>query len=130
MNQWEALASDFADRVAEMTGQHLDFTLASLAILDDLLDEWLHLSQVYRSERPDDLSRLVLPLVAYVGETLRHTYGGTWIERPSGPVLRIAQTIELDLRPLVQATLAQQHPPAFARLAAALDRELEDRLGE
>ena len=130
MNHWEALASHFADRIAEMTGQKLDFSLASLAVLDDLLDEWLHLSRVYGSERADDLSGLVLPLVAYVGETVRHAYGGTWIERPTGPVLRIAQTIELDLRPLVQAILAQQHPPAFARLAVALDHELEERLGE
>ncbi|WP_448575964.1 hypothetical protein [Thermomicrobium sp.] len=130
MDHWVKLASDFADRVVGMTGQKLDFSLASLAVLDDLLDEWLHLSRVYGSERPDDLSNLEFPLVAYVGETFRRAYGGTWIERPTGPVLRIAQTIELDLRPLVQAILAQQHPPAFARLAAALDRELEERLGE
>ncbi|MCX2726414.1 hypothetical protein OO015_02765 [Thermomicrobium sp. 4228-Ro] len=124
---WAALAAMFRERVREATGHDLDFSLESLAVLDDLLDEWLYLAQVYGSERPHDLSELEQPLIAYVGETLRQNFGGQWVERPTGSVLRISHAIDLDLRPLVQATLVHQHPPSFARLASALERELEER---
>lgn len=127
---WTALATTFRERVREATGHDLDFSLESLALLDDLLDEWLHLAEVYGSDRPHDLSELEGPLVAYVGETLRRAFGGHWVERPTGPVLRVSQAIDLDLRPLVRATLAHQHRPSFSRLASALERELEERAWE
>ncbi|MDW8059670.1 MAG: hypothetical protein RMK01_06305 [Thermomicrobium sp.] len=127
---WSALAATFAERVRDATGQELDFSLESLALLDDLLDEWLHLGEVYGSDRPHQMSELELPLVAYVGETLRRSFGGSWVERPSGTVLRIAHAVDLDLRPLVRAILAYQHPPSFARLAEALAREVEERAWE
>ncbi|MCM8747204.1 hypothetical protein NET03_11790 [Thermomicrobium sp. CFH 73360] len=121
------LAREFAERVREATGQELDFSLDALVVLDDLLDEWLHLAEVYGGERPQDLTELAQPLAAYVGETIRLAFGGRWIERPGGPVLRLAEAVDLELLPLVQAILTRQYPPAFARLAAALERELEER---
>jgi hypothetical protein len=124
---WTALATAFAERVREATGQDLDFSLDSLALLDDLLDEWLHLAGVYGGDRPHDLSDLELPVLAYVGETLRQNFGGNWIERPGGPALRLAYTVDLDLRPLVRAILSHRQPPGFARLASAIERELEER---
>ncbi|MCS7050773.1 MAG: hypothetical protein NZL87_04080 [Thermomicrobium sp.] len=129
MSTLPRLALEFAQRTLEATGQHLDFSLRSLALLDDLLDEWLHLAQVYGSERPHDLSEFTLPLLAYVGETIRQAFGGSWIERSGAPVLRLTDTTELDLAPYVRAVLSSQQPPAFARLVHALERALEDRGG-
>ncbi len=120
------LAELFVERLRDATGQTLDYSLDSLALLDDLLEEWLHFAEVYGSDRPHDLSHLEQPLVAYVGETLRRTFGGYWIERPGRSVVQLAQHIELDLFPLVRSILAHQRPPAFARLAAAVERELEE----
>jgi len=45
-------------------------------------------------------------------------------------VLRVSQAIDLDLGPLVRATLAHQHRPSFSRLASALERELEEHAWE
>ncbi len=121
------LAHEFAERVREATGQELDFSLESLAVLDDLLDQWLHLAEVYGGEQPQDLTALAQPLAAYVGETLRMAFGGRWIERTGRPVLQLGEVVDLELLPLVRVILGRQHPPAFARLAAALERELEER---
>ncbi len=120
------LAELFVERLREATGQTLDYSLDSLALLDDLLEEWLHFAEVYGSDRPHDLSHLEQPLVAYVGETLRRAFGGHWVERPGGTVVRLAQRIDLDLLPFVRSILTHQRPPAFARLAAAVERELEE----
>lgn len=126
MNGWSELAHEFVRLVLDIAGQQLDFSLESLATLDDLLDEWLHLSVIYGGERPAGLDHLTLPLVSYVGETLRRAFGGTWVTRDDRPLLAFRPNITLDLFPLVQRTLTHQQPPAFARLATALDRALEE----
>lgn len=130
MVDWTQLAQQFAEEVRESTGYELNFTSASLAVLDDLVDEWLHLAEVYSGERPQELDHLTLSVLAYVGETLRRSFGGTWVAGAQQPKLLFRSVIQFDLYELVQQILRREHPPAFARLAQALERELELRFGK
>jgi hypothetical protein len=89
-------AAAFAAAAAE-SGDALDYSLASLLQLDALLDRlFARRWPVGRAGRLDvgKFERMIEPVGAYVGETLRREGGGEWgvneelgpgLELPSGP---------------------------------------------
>ena len=79
-----AAAEALATGVADQTGERLDFSPASLEILDAVLEQWRDLAGTYGDERPPDLAALVGPAAAYLGEVLIRSLGGRWIAEPDG----------------------------------------------
>jgi len=81
---------------AAASGDTLDFSLESLVTLDALLDRLFARRWAIRGGGRLDVkqySRMIEPVGAYIGETLRRSAGGTWtvddehgpgIELPSG----------------------------------------------
>ena len=117
-----SLAISFADALHAQSGEQFDFSLASLARLDSVLDEWVHIAMVYGGAEPLDLQGYVGATLAYVGETLRRAFGGHWEQLPTRnwPVLTFPNGQQLDLEPLVTGVLRGALSPAFASLPRLL----------
>jgi hypothetical protein len=78
---------------AAKSGDTLDYSLASLLVLDALLDRlFARRWPVGRAGRLDasKFGRMIEPVGAYVGETLRHEGGGEWgVHDEFGPGLEL-----------------------------------------
>jgi hypothetical protein len=78
---------------AAESGETLDYSLASLLVLDALLDRlFARRWPIGRAGRLDvgKFERMIEPVGAYVGETLRREGGGAWgVHEESGPGLEL-----------------------------------------
>jgi len=122
------LAETFASSISDLSGEHLDFSPGSLAALDSLVDQWLHLAEVYAGAEALDLSAYALPTAAYAGEVFRRALGGEWYisEAPSAPPhLVLAGRFRLDVVQLVERFYRRASPPSLWDLYQAIERELE-----
>ncbi len=104
-------AESFAAVAGAQSGEQLDFSPSSLATVDSLLDQWLHLAEVYAGAEPPDLTPFVMPTAAYTGEVLRRALGGEWIipEEPgSHPYLVLGGQLQVNAVHLVEQILRQR----------------------
>ncbi len=99
----------------------LDFSEASLTRLDGMLQQLVDLSDVYRSDRPDELIPVALAVCAYVGEVIRRsTPDATWITEPDDsdippPHLRLAGGMRLNLMKKAIDILNRADSPSFTQ---------------
>lgn len=124
------LAESFASSVSEQSGERLDLSPASLAIVDSLLDQWLHLAEVYAGAEPLDLTPYVMPTAAYAGEVLRRALGGGWIvaELPGAPpYLVVGGKLRLDVVQMVEQIYRRSRPPSLWDMYQAIERELSQQ---
>jgi hypothetical protein len=114
-------AEQFAHGAENLSGIRLDFSLASLGELDRWLSEWLDMASVYDAPAALPDTALVVPLAAYLGETLIRSAGAAWdlaaIADDGLPPLHFANGQRIDLSAAVHAVLQRSAPPAFVHLA-------------
>ena len=98
----------------------LDFTVASLAGLDDMLAKMIDLAEPYQSEQTSDLLPVALAVTAYVGEVFRQSIPETqWItefqdgEMPP-PHIRLKDGMRLNLMKKSLQILTRADSPSFA----------------
>jgi len=117
-------ASEFAWNVEQQSGQALTFDLASLAVLDAFLSEWLDMASVYDAVDERLVESLTFPLGCFVGECLISTCHAAWrLDQPPDstlPALALANGTLFDLEAPVTAVLRRQVAPFFHRLALQL----------
>ncbi len=120
-------AESFAAVAGAQGGEQLDFSPQSLATVDSLLDQWLHLAEVYAGVEPPDLTPFIMPTAAYAGEVLRRALGGEWIipEKPgSYPYLVLGGHLQVNAVHLVEQILRHRAPlslwETYQRLARML----------
>jgi hypothetical protein len=94
MNDLETAVSRMAEQavlmVMDRTGQTLDFSEASLGLIEETLDE---AAQYFPSLPEDEARKLVQSFGCYLLEVGRRTFGGTylWFEQREQPVLVVGE---------------------------------------
>lgn len=124
------LAESFASSVSAQSGERLDFSPASLAIVDSLLDQWLHLAEVYAGAKPLDLTPSIMPTAAYAGEVLRRALGGEWTvaEPPDAPpYLVVGGRLQLDVVQMVREIYGRSRPPSLWDMYQTIQRKLSQQ---
>jgi hypothetical protein len=121
------LAADFVSTVSEQWGERLDYSPASLRVLDALLEEWLDLAEAYGSDRPADVMPLAMPAAAYVGEVLRTALVArgisvAWVSGDlpgamAGPHLLIGERLRVNLVKKAVEIFAGVDRPTFSAYA-------------
>jgi hypothetical protein len=124
INEHEEELRNTAERFATQMGAQfdvdLDFSVDSLSRLDGMLEQMIDLSEVYWSDRQEDMLPVALALTAYTGEVFRRAFQGTeWItDREEGeippPHLRLPQGIRLNLMKKSIEILTRSDSPSFA----------------
>ncbi|HET9014845.1 MAG TPA: hypothetical protein VFN57_04575 [Thermomicrobiaceae bacterium] len=125
-----AAAEALATGVAEQTGERLDFSPASLGVLDAVLEQWRDLAGTYGDERPPDLEALVGPTAAYLGEVLIRSLGGCWVTEPDAPHVLLTgrnrsgeqprAAVRVDVVRIAHESLGGGAGPAFAACFVAV----------
>ncbi|MDI3339832.1 MAG: hypothetical protein QJR03_04795 [Sphaerobacter sp.] len=98
-------AERFAALVDGWSGAPLDFSPASLATLDALLQQWRDLAEVYAGAGGPALASLAGPAAAYVGEVLIRAFGGGWVDLDAPDAL-LDGRVRAAVLPAVQAVLS------------------------
>jgi hypothetical protein len=113
-------AERFARQMSDQFNASLDLSVASLPELDGVIAEMIDLSDVYASDRPEDVLPPALAITAYVGEVIRRTVpGAEWVtEEEEGqlppPHVRLADGMRLNLMKKALEILMRQDSPSFA----------------
>jgi len=130
LDQLARHAAFFAAAASAQSGERLDFSPESLAILDSLLDQWLHFAAVYGGAERPDLSPYVVPAAAYVGTVLQRALRGEWVvsEEPGGrPSLVFGDAAHLDVLSLMEQILSGSVRPCLWDMYLVLERNLRER---
>lgn len=127
--EYRVLAERLVQYVADLSGEQLDFTPASLTTLDALFAEWRDLASVYGGAEPPDLTGFAEPVAAYLGMVLIGTLGGVWEDAAAtpgqGPTLVLDGRTRVALVPTVLPALIGRAPlfDQYQALVAELERE-------
>lgn len=113
-------AERFARQMGDQFNANLDLSVASLRELDGVIAQMIDLSDVYSSDRPEDILSPALAITAYVGEVIRRTVtGATWVtDEEEGqlppPHIRLPDGMRLNLMKKALEILMRQDSPSFA----------------
>lgn len=124
-----AMAEEFAATIESQTGERLDFTPASLAVLDAVLAQWLDLAETYRGDEPAGLAVFTMPVAAYAGEVIVRALGGRWETRAlsgeqAAPFVHLRGGVSADVLREAAIVLAGAARPSFARTFASLSEQV------
>ncbi len=98
----------------------LDLSVASLTELDGVIAEMIDYSDVYSTERPEDVLSPALAITAYVGEVIRRSIDGAeWVtDEEEGqlppPHIRLPDGMRLNLMKKALEILTRRDSPSFA----------------
>jgi hypothetical protein len=120
VQELQQTAERFAQQMGNQFNANLDLTTNSLTELDGVIAQMIDLSDVYSSERPEDVLPPALAITAYVGETILQTVDGAiWIVEPEEgqippPHIRLPDGMRINLMKKALEILTRRDSPSFA----------------